>query len=191
MRVTEHDLRTPISAIEGYARLLLREGAEGKTKARLEGILASCRILEHLIETMRLARALEADSFGTTPPGGDLAGILRRAAEGFAPAFELKRASVSVDAEETAISRGAWLAERFSTALLLAALSTSAEGRDVRLVSRRSDGEVRFSAEGEGVADPGPSGGFDLVQAAAHRLGGRFEAGTGRILLALPEAVLV
>lgn len=191
MKPTEHDLRAPLAAIEGYARLLLESISEEKPRNQVEGILSSCRILEHLVANMRLADALAAGRIESVEPGGRLGDILDRVAGGFRRAYEAKRARICASADEIRLNRGAALVERFLANLLLAALNTSFEGRDVGLRATHGSGEFTFSLEAAGLSGRGPGQCLDLIAEVSARLGGRGQNVDGGYRITIPESVLM
>lgn len=191
MKPTEHDLRAPIAAIEGYARLLLESISEEKSRKQAEGILSSCRILEHLVANMRLADALATGRIESVEPGGMLGDILDRVAGGFRRAYEAKQARICISADEIRLNRGAALVERFLANLLLAALNTSAEGCDVVLRATHASGEFTFSIEVEGLSGRGPGRCLDLMAEVSARLGGQGQSMNGGYRITIPESVLM
>lgn len=171
--------------------MVISAPADEKARWRLEGILASCRTLEYLIENMRFATALEEGKFELTGSGGGINAILRRAADGLARAFESKQSRLRVFPDDIHISRGAALIELIAANLLLAALNTSAENADVGIGCLRAGGQIRIFVSGDGVAGPGPGSCVTLVAEAARNLGGSAEIGDGRLVISIPEYALV
>jgi two-component system phosphate regulon sensor histidine kinase PhoR len=78
-----HELRSPLTAIRGYAENL-RDGAleEPATAARfLDRILAQCQRLEALLEDLLALSRLERDEPSVLEPGVDLAALTARSIE--------------------------------------------------------------------------------------------------------------
>jgi signal transduction histidine kinase len=190
-RSIEHDLRAPIAAIEGYVRVILGSPDDAKTASRLEGILASCRTMEHIVENLRLSRLLAEGRLEMTEPGADLGALLERTADGLARAFEGKRARLRVLPTEIRIARGADLFERIAASLVLAALNTSSHGAEVSLGASRESASITVFLCAERVAGPGPGNCLDLVAEAARRLGGSAAFTPGRLAISIPESAVV
>lgn len=94
-----HELKTPLSAIRGFAETL-RDGAlaEPETAARFTGrILEHCRRLQALLNDLLTLGRLESvgERAGRSPV--DLLGVARRALEGVAPAAEERRVELSLE----------------------------------------------------------------------------------------------
>ncbi len=95
-----HELKTPLSAIRGFAETL-RDGAlaEPETAARFTGrILEHCRRLQALLNDLLTLGRLESvgERAGRVPV--DLAAIARRAMEGVAPAAEERHVEMTFQA---------------------------------------------------------------------------------------------
>ncbi len=188
---TAHDLRSPLASIEGYARLL-SEGRGGeltpKQRRYVEGILASSRILRHILDSLRLADELARGEIEPAEAPGSAGEILSRAAADFARAFAAKGARIEADGGDVFVPRGADLVERAVGPLLLAALTTSEPGCEIRLSARREASEIVVAVEGPGVAGPGTGAGLEVAARLAERLGGRADFQEGHLALILPAA---
>lgn len=97
-----HDLRTPLTAIRGYAEALADgtvDGAEGR--ARAAGIIqAETRRLERLVRDLLDLARLDAHEYSLTPQPCDAAAVVRDAAEAFLPAAHDIGVELAVDARE-------------------------------------------------------------------------------------------
>lgn len=97
-----HDLRTPLTAIRGYAEALADgtvDGAEGR--ARAAGIIqAETRRLERLVRDLLDLARLDAHEYSLTPQPCDAAAVVRDAAEAFLPAAHDIGVDLAVDARE-------------------------------------------------------------------------------------------
>lgn len=184
-----HDLRSPLASIEGYARLLL-DGRGGnllpKQRSYVEGILASSRIFYHVLDSLRLADEIQSGAVTLNQGSAPAGEILYRTAAGLARAFAAKGALVKTEADGVVIPRSAEVLERAVGMLLLAALTTSAEGSEVHLSAQRAEKEIVVAVEAPGIHGPGLGAGLDVVACLASRLGGRTEFSTGRLALILP-----
>jgi K+-sensing histidine kinase KdpD len=191
MKPTEHDLRAPLAAIEGYCHLLMESAADEIARRRLEGILSSCQIMAHLIANLRLAEDLAAGRIEVAPPGGQIGAILAKVASGFRGAFAAKEAAILVAADDVHLARGAAVVERIGACLLLAALNTSAHDRDVSLRATRAAQEWRIAISAEGFSGTGPGRCLELLDEFAVRLGGRTAVTADGFEVVIPESVLI
>lgn len=189
-----HDLKSPIAAIEGYARLLLHSPAgdlSPRQKSYVEGILSACRIQSHLLDNLRLAERLESEPVEPGGEGGRIPEILERVSLGLERAFQAKGARVVTESKETELAQGAEIVEKVVANLLLAALYTADAGSEISLKAEHQDGEIQITLTAPGAAGPGLGGGLALMEAWTHQLGGTCEFAPGRLSVRLPDGVFV
>lgn len=188
-----HDLKAPVTAIEGYTQLLLRGSGPLDEKQRrfIEGIGASCRVLFILLGNLKLERELEKGVVPRPTEFGELDRILERSARDLERAFAAKKAKVEVRCEPWTLRRGAEVVERTAANLLLSALHTSDEGAAVYLSAEHGAGELALTLSAANASGGGPGRGFDLSARMAGLLGGRSAVEQGRLFIAFPETVFV
>ena len=78
-----HDLRTPLTSIQGYAEALADEAIEPKKAA--ETILAQSQRLNRLVSDLLELARLDARSFSLDVVSGDVVGVVAGTARAFAP----------------------------------------------------------------------------------------------------------
>ena len=191
-----HDLKAPVTAVEGYTQLLLRSATPLDEKQRrfIEGIGASCKVLFILIGNLKLEQELEQDNLPSPTEFGEIDDILRSTARQLERAFASKKAVVRVTCSPEALrdkslKRGAEFIERTAANLLVAALHTSDEGAEVTLSADRENGEIVIGLTATHVAPGGPGRGFELSARLAEKCGGRSGVEDGRLFIAFPEEI--
>ncbi len=191
-RALYHDLKSPLAAIVGYARLLLRS-PDGELSPRqrsyVEGILSACRIESHLLDNMRLAERMASDSVEPGAEGGRMPEILERVSQGMERAFQSKGARIVTEARETDLARGAEVIERVVANLLLAALHTADADSEIALKAEHLDGDIQIVLTAPGATGPGLGGGLELIEAWTRSLGGSCDFAPGRLSVRIPDAV--
>jgi K+-sensing histidine kinase KdpD len=192
--VLHHDLKSPIAAIEGYARLLLHSAAgdlSPRQRSYVEGILSACRIQSHLLDNMRLAERLENDAVEPSTERGRMPEILERVSRDLERAFQAKGARVVTEAKETELAQGAEIMEKIVANLLLAALYTADAGSEIALKAEHQDGEIQITLAAPGASGPGLGGGLALMETWTRQLGGTCEFAPGRLSVRLPDGVFL
>lgn len=167
LRIVAHDLKTPLTNIQGYAQLAQRlrsrrttqEDSPGqdldiRLSAALDKIVDNCRRLQSLVESLQEAFRLGSGRFEVHTQAVDLVALVRQAMEeqrAVAPGHQF-RAVLS----PTPLI-GQWDAERLRQAianLINNAVKYSPEGSRVTLTVRRRAGNAVFSVtdDGQGIA---------------------------------------
>lgn len=177
-----HDLRTPLTAIRGYAEALAdgtldAEGAGGRARAA-QVIQAETRRLERLVRDLLDLARLDTREFSLTPVPCDAAAIARDAAEAFRPAARDLGLELAVDAPAPVLADldpdrlGQIVANLVENALKYAA------GRiDVELTGRDGGFELVVTDDGPGIPDAELGRVFERLH-TARRAPGR-PVGTG------------
>jgi two-component system phosphate regulon sensor histidine kinase PhoR len=156
-----HELKTPLSAIRGYAETL-RDGAleEPATAARFtERILRQCRRLEALLQDLLTLSRLE--SLERTPPREpvDLAAIVNRAVELVSAAAGERQVAVEIELPRGArplppIGGDPEGLERLVVNLLANAVKYNHSGGEVVVRLAREDGEALLEVQDTGIGIP-------------------------------------
>jgi two-component system phosphate regulon sensor histidine kinase PhoR len=171
-----HELKTPLSAIRGFAETL-RDGAlaEPETAARFIGrILEHCRRLQALLDDLLTLGRLESVGERASRAPVDLLAIARRAMEGVAPAAEERHVEMTFQAPPAeegpmVLTGDAEGLERMLTNLLANAIKYN-----------RPDGAVHLRIRRQ----PAPAGGVsDRGRRHRHRHSGRGAPPAVRALL--------
>ncbi|MBI4423908.1 MAG: HAMP domain-containing histidine kinase [Elusimicrobia bacterium] len=82
LSVVAHDLRNPLSCIQGYAEMLMSRELPAAEKQNLLGRILSCsRFAEQILEDLMDSTAIERGSFKTKPTRVLMTGLLRQAVE--------------------------------------------------------------------------------------------------------------
>ncbi len=155
-----HELKTPLSAIRGFAETL-RDGAlaEPETAARFTGrILEHCRRLQALLDDLLTLGRLESVGERAARGPVDLAAIARRALEGVAPAAEERHVDLTFETppDEALIVVGDGDAlERMLLNLLANAIKYNRPEGAVHLRLRRSSPAAGYAGYTIEVEDTG------------------------------------
>lgn len=192
-KALQHDLRSPLAAIQGYARLLLGspEAELGpRQRSFVESIVAACRVQAHLFENMLLMERLEHDVVAIDETRGHLPEILKRVSAELDRAFRSKGARLIAMADDAAIPRGAAIVECIAANLLLAALRTSDADSEVHIHAEHRDGMLTLRLDAPGTEGPGMGGGLALIEELVRRIGGHCRFTAGRLEVIVPETGL-
>jgi signal transduction histidine kinase len=157
LHTISHDLRTPLTVIQGYAQVLLdlsaREGAGEQTRPVcaeiLKGTRKMSRMIEDLVETARLEGGklvpektfLEVDSF------------VRQLAQDQPGVIDRDRLRIEATEDLPPVQADPHLLERILLNLLTNAQKYSPPGSPVRLTVRQGEGEILVSVSdtGQGI----------------------------------------
>lgn len=152
-----HELRSPLGAIESYAKILLADSrslgpAEREHVSRIE---ANASRLAHFVTSLLDAAAIERGVLRCRPKPVDLAAIVADTAAFLDPRARERRQRISVLAEDELplVYADPDLTVQLATNLLSNALKFSPEGSVVRARLRPAPGgvECEISDEGKGV----------------------------------------
>jgi signal transduction histidine kinase len=173
-----HDLRTPLTAISGYAEALTDEAIDPQRAGRI--ILEQSRRLDRLVTDLLLLARLEAQSFTLDLRPTDAAGAVRQFANGFAPRAAERDLTLAVDvpaASLLAMVDADRLGQIVSN-LVENALKYASTRVDVGL--RQVDGwvELCVADDGPGIAGEDLPHVFERLYVAQHRPAER-ESGSG------------
>ena len=155
LRAVSHDLRSPLTVIQGQAQLLLRAldraGLTGSERHSAESILTSAQRMNSMIQDLVDAARLEAGQFKLEPRPVDLRALTRDLLARLQGVLEVER--VRLEAPEglpRALADPDRL-ERILTNLLSNALKYSTPGTEVAIRMAQQNSEIVTS-----VSDHGP-----------------------------------
>jgi len=154
VEVLSHEMRTPLTILLGYIRLL-KEGARDATLSRqLDHMLKSAeRLLDSLNNILRMVE-LEQTQPTLTKESTDIADIVRRVAESMSPDAIGKQLSVQLELEPSVVVCDAYRIESVVEELLSNAIKYTPQGGSVRVRTSTSNGSVHIEVEdtGSGIA---------------------------------------
>jgi signal transduction histidine kinase len=153
-----HDLRSPLTAVYGYAQFSERHLDQGDleaTRRNIRYIGDAARRMQRLVEDLLVAARLGEGRFEIHPVGVDLAACVRHiAAEQQTHAIHH---NLVVDAP--AHVSGIWDGERLGQALtnlVSNAIKYSPDGGEIRIRLRGGDGLVQIAVTDHGIGIPPP-----------------------------------
>jgi len=149
-----HELRTPLSALQGYAEAL-GDGVLERERAA-EGIAREVRAMRRLVEDLSLVSRVEAKAMELHLEALDPLALLQEAAERFQDAFQAKGVALRLPSKGPLAPVLADRERVFQVLsnLLANALRHTPEGGEVRLLAERKEKEVVFSVEDTGSGIP-------------------------------------
>ena len=157
LAMISHELRTPTTAILGWAEMLCREGADGEVFARgVEVISRNARLMARLIGQLTDYSRVKAGCADLDFQTVELAPALRAAIETMAPLAGAKSVHIEAELDPSAdpvVGDPACLQQVF-TNLLSNAVKFSPEGGlvEVRLARSGDRAEVAVSDRGRGIS---------------------------------------
>ncbi|HYC36312.1 MAG TPA: PAS domain-containing sensor histidine kinase [Usitatibacter sp.] len=152
-----HELRSPLSAIMGWAAILAREDIDaGKVKRGLQAIERNARLQTKLVDDILDHARLSTGKLRIDLTELDARAILEKVLDDIEPTAHAKRISVERDLQAGQVCVGAdaeRLQQVFWNVLTNAIKFTPAEGR-VSVVMRRKNGEAEISVTdtGKGIS---------------------------------------
>lgn len=151
-----HELRTPLTSMSGYLELLL-DGDAGPVPVHqqrmLQTMARNAGRLRALIEDLLLVNQMDAGNLHLELEPTPLHGLVNRAVTaviGLADARS-QRIEVELDPDLGPVLADAAHLERAARALLTNAVKFSPDGAAIRVLGRRTDGEVELAVVDEGV----------------------------------------
>lgn len=167
-----HELRTPVTAIVGFARLLT-EGWDGFTdderRQYTERISRNAHALDRLVQDLLDFARLERGGLRTGSEPVDLARVIPQAVRGIEPAHPEHRLEVSVDGSAVILGDRSGV-ERILNNLVSNATKYSPSGSTVAVAVRGTSDQVELT-----VDDQGPG----VAPADRERIFSRFFRGAG------------
>ncbi len=152
-----HDMRAPLTSIQGYAQLMKQTVPPSPTTEKcLDIILRSSTRLNGMIEDILNTIKLEHGDMKLTPVAINAGDLCARVFEVHEPLAARKRIKLSVIAppEKAEFSGDIALLERVISNLVGNSLKFTPPGGNVTLSCRRAGGEVVFSVQDDGPGIP-------------------------------------
>ncbi len=155
VRMVSHDLRSPLTAVQGQAqllaRMLVRSGQDGRLRQSAEAIFTSARRMNSMIQDLvDMARIESRQLQLKTRPLG-LRSFVADLRQRLEDVLDLERLRVEIPVDLPPVSADPNRLERILTNLLSNALKYSPSNTEVVLMARRTDGEVVVSVIDQGV----------------------------------------
>ena len=183
-----HDLRTPLTSIQGYAEAIA-DGTMDDAHHAGSVILSESRRLDRLVRDLLELARLDARQFSLQAAPVELHDLVEACVDGFAPESAAAGVTVTVDAVPAVVSGDADRLAQVVANLLDNALKFAHTAVTVRVAM--VDGAVRVSVEddGPGIDDADRPHVFERLYVARHRPA-RKESGSGLGLAIVRELVL-
>jgi PAS domain S-box-containing protein len=157
LATTSHELRTPITVVQGFASTLVNRWdklTDGDRRQAVATIAERAQSLSRLVENLLLGSRAGADELTVTVDRFDLVGLLRGAATAFRSLSELHAVEIDVPEELPAVSGDEVATDIIIGQLLENAIKYSPDGGTVT-VRAAADGPhvvVTVADEGVGIA---------------------------------------
>jgi PAS domain S-box-containing protein len=154
LATTSHELRTPITVVQGFAKTLATRWDkldEADRRSAVQTIAERAGSLARLVEQLLLGSRAGADQLPVTNGPFDVAGLLRGAAVSFRPLSELHTLTLDMP-DDLPLAHGDSIATDIIIGQLLEnAYKYSPEGGTVTIRARSSDDQIEIVVEDEGI----------------------------------------
>jgi signal transduction histidine kinase len=158
IHLVSHDLRAPVTIIQGYADLLIdglkQRGIDGELRGPTEAIQRGIRRMNVMIQDLVDTARAEGGQFTLDRRAVMLREYLSDLLSRSAPVMEVARITVELPTDLPPVCADYDRLERILTNLLSNALKYSDPGTPVLLCARRQDGEVEISVTDQGRGIP-------------------------------------
>ncbi|WP_198015871.1 HAMP domain-containing sensor histidine kinase [Paenibacillus sp. HW567] len=154
-----HDLKTPITTIQGYAKALQLGYADNEDKREkyLQLIYTKSQFVTALIDDIFQMSKLDSPDFPVNMEPGDIAELLREATADYYEQFEDKQfvLNVEIPSDEVRVPHDAVLMRRALSNLLSNALRYNPKGTEVaiRLEQKKDSVRIAIIDNGVGISD--------------------------------------
>jgi PAS domain S-box-containing protein len=155
--VVSHELKTPVTIIQGYAEALSRPDARWDPTMVRDGLSVIdeesqrlCSLIDDLLDVSRL----QADGISIQMEAVDLASVAREVVRRFASQTDAHRFGVHFSPDVPAVLGDPGRLEQVLSNLVSNAIKYSPEGGPVRIYGRYRSGEVIVTVVDEGVGIP-------------------------------------
>ncbi len=152
-----HELRTPVTAIQGYSETLLSTSPDGATRDRfLATIHRNAQRVGRLLEDLLKLSAIEAQAEGSAAREPvPLLALAKTVAQTVEERRRARGATIVVDVEDGAAALGdPGAVEQVLENLVDNALKHGAEGGEVRITAARAGGSVTIAVQDDGPGIP-------------------------------------
>ncbi len=158
VRMVSHDLRAPLTSVQGQAQLLLklleRSGQNGRLSQSAEAILTSARRMNSMIQDLVDVARRESGQLEIKRTPTALASTVLDLTRRMAGVLDTDRIRVEIPREMPSVWADPDRLDRILTNLLTNALKYSLPGTQVQLSARRENGEVVVSISDQGPGIP-------------------------------------
>jgi PAS domain S-box-containing protein len=154
LATTSHELRTPITVVQGFASTLASRWdqlADAERRAAVRTIAERAGSLGRLVEQLLLGSRAGADQFPVSNGPFDLAAVLRGAATAFRPLSDNHTVVADIARDLPAASGDAMATDIIVGQLLENAIKYSPDGGTVAVRARVAGGWIDVTVEDEGI----------------------------------------
>lgn len=146
LRAVSHDLRNPLTAVQGQAQVLIRlqrkAGGDGRVVQSAESILTSARRMNGMIQDLTDLLRLDSGQLQLAKERVHLRTLTLELLSRSAEAMEVERVKVEITEDLPPVEADPGRLERILTNLISNALKYSPPESEVLLTARRLDGKV-------------------------------------------------
>src|SRR5580693_6238229 len=153
LATTSHELRTPITVVQGFAKTLASRWDkldDADRRSAVQTIADRAGSLARLVEQLLLGSRAGADQLQVTNGPFDLAELLREAAQAFQPLSELHTLAVDMPDDLPQAHGDSMATDIIVGQLLENAYKYSPEGGAVTVRARQIDSRIQVAVEDEG-----------------------------------------
>jgi signal transduction histidine kinase len=194
LSIASHELKTPLTTLQGYAELLLRrrQSHDERTQRALEIVAEQARRLNKMIESLLDISRLEEGQLNIDRAPFDLGALVRRLVDELRPTLTLHRPVLDAPEESLLIEGDALRLEQVLHNLIHNAVKYSPEGGTitVRLAKQGPWARISVTDQGIGIADSAIPHLFDRFY-RAESVESRRIGGVGLGLFVVREIVLL
>ena len=149
-----HELKTPLTAISGYAELIER-GMAGESCPKFAETIRkeATRLLALVNDILHLSRLDEGATVDSAPV--ELSALVTEVASRFAPIAEQRHVSISTDAMPATVRGDRALLDEMLSNLVDNAVKYGREGGSVKLRLTQSGEQIRLTVTDDGIGIPG------------------------------------
>jgi NtrC-family two-component system sensor histidine kinase KinB len=154
LATTSHELRTPITVVQGFASTLANrwdELADADRRSAVQTIAERAGSLARLVEQLLLGSRAGADQLTVSNGPFDLAGLLRAAVVAFRPLSDLHTLAADIPPELPAAHGDPMATDIIVGQLLENAFKYSPEGGTVTVRARQAGQRIEVTVEDEGI----------------------------------------
>ncbi len=157
LATTSHELRTPITVVQGFANTLASRWeklSDADRRSAVQTIADRAGALGRLVEQLLLGARAGADQLQVTNGPFDLAGLLRGAAVAFRPLSERHTLTTDIPDQLPKASGDPTATDIIVGQLLENAYKYSPDGGNVTVRARQDGDKIRVTIEDEGIGIP-------------------------------------